>query len=157
MWSGPTRGRARGGGTSRRGRSARRRGFASTAQSSACERERIEGTFHIAPSCTSTTSRRAIDRLTVEESIGWSLLDNTRVVQRDDGHFDCRHSLKAVLTVTATDGKIERGFQCAINFAETAVTSNVRFEPSISRILSHQSQWSRTMMDLFGPCMAQDV
>jgi hypothetical protein len=108
----------------------------------------IEGSFHLAPGVNVRNQfghqhdwsplvdklnlSHEIDHVTLGASFGESPLDHTRVVQHDPGQVHYRYNLKAVPTVhTTARGKVRRGFQYTVNFAEIPVATRGRFGPGI--------------------------
>ena len=110
----------------------------------------IEGGFHIAPGTNiynkwtgghqhdiSAFSNildlsHDIEHIQFGAPLGPSPLDGTRVVQKDHKPIHYRYNLKAVPTVvTDQKGKVTRGFQFTVNYAEIPVTARGRYGPGI--------------------------
>jgi hypothetical protein len=108
----------------------------------------IDGTFHLAPGINVRNPwghqhdfspiadvlnlSHEIEHVTFGARLGNAPLDHTRVVQSEKGQMHYRYSLKAVPTVrTAPSGKVTRGFQYTVNFAEIPVGQFGRFGPGI--------------------------
>lgn len=108
----------------------------------------IEGGFHVAPGINvynqyghihdysplvnTLNLTHDIDHITFGAQIAASPLDKTRVVQKNPGHIHYRYNLKAVPTVVESQGgKVTRGFQFTVNYAEIPVTARGRYGPGI--------------------------
>ena len=107
----------------------------------------IEGGFHLAPGINvwsmgghqhdlsafdgALNLSHEIDHVTFGAAVGESPLQNTRVVQTEGGRWHYRYNLKAVPIVQTARGKVTRGFQYTVNFAEIPIEGNGMFGPGI--------------------------
>jgi hypothetical protein len=108
----------------------------------------IEGGFHLAPGINifsryshqhdispfadKLNLSHEIDHIQFGAPLGPSPLDGTRVIQKEDAQIHYRYNLKAVPTVVTDEkGKVTRGFQFTVNYAEIPVTARGRYGPGI--------------------------
>ena len=72
-----------------------------------------------------------IDHLTLGSTFGESPLDHTRVVQSEPGRWHYKYSLKAVPVVQTTRGRLTKGYQYTVNFAEIPIHEDSSYGPGL--------------------------